>query len=82
MKITIASTVNGRIYDVYFNLQDEKKLAPLERIFRDTFVKDLYYYNDDLDRTKISMNARSILNINIYSIIIVDSAVGEQKKED
>jgi hypothetical protein len=59
--------MNNKFYDVYYSLKDETRHAPLERVFRDCFVKDLFHYDEDLEKTRLSLKARD-LNINIYEI--------------
>jgi hypothetical protein len=68
MKISIHDPYNNKFYDIFYSLKDENKIAPLERVFRDSFVKDLLYYEYDLNLVKESLNVRPF-NLNVYSIV-------------
>jgi hypothetical protein len=65
MKLTIE--VNENIYEVYYNLKDENKPAPLERLFRLNFSKAVSDLQGNLEAIKIAINSMA-MNINIYDI--------------
>jgi hypothetical protein len=65
MKLTIQ--VNANIYEVYYNLLDENKHAPVERVFRECFSQAINELEGNIEAVKQVMKTKK-LNLDIYDI--------------
>jgi len=59
--------MDGEWYNVFYTLLDDSRPAPLERLFRSIFVKDMMFFKNDIETVMETMNRRG-LNIIVYKI--------------
>lgn len=69
MKKIIVNNVN--IYEIYYTLINESKIAPLERIFEFIFKRSLELSDGSLEKTKQLINNQN-LNILIKDIKVIE----------
>jgi hypothetical protein len=60
-------TMSGKWYNVFYTVLDSTRPAPLERVFKSVFVKDMMFFEEDIETTIDTMNRRG-LNITIIKI--------------
>jgi len=67
VKIKIHSTVTDKTYNVSYHIKEEGRNIASDQQIRDTFVRDLFHFNNDLSEVIMCMNARD-LNIVVFDI--------------